>query len=415
MEYQQSPVAGYTRQRYEQIRNMVWYNIVSKLTTDDNVSAAFISEENMVYWLRCFTSPLSSSDNYETLETLGDSGLDSYIKYKLFTDDPYVDPDDLSRVVTYYGRNDFIHYEIMSRLVFTDEAGNKSTFFNYLDVNPQLLIDDSLITKLQADLYEAILGTIKIVVDITFNGRLGHDFSYNWFVYTFEFAGFTRLRTDVGNSVTILHQIFSRFSEVGITIKEHKSVKDDFSVGNRTVIGVRYYLEPADLAKLYKLIGGSFSGLTPRENLYLVRNDYLPPSSFGLNKSATGNYVIGDVKDTAIENAAEEALRFLNEKFGVNSKWATAKKSEIEVEQIFPANSPERRKFEEKKRKDNFVSVQAKKLTKFSTEGLTVLQFIGVRPVKPGHTIGEQVLIKATVGRHIVDMKRKLFFDYIEM
>lgn len=401
-----SQVIGYDDVRVATIQQLVATAIMPKITNDQNIIQYFVTGEQLKYWLRCFTSPLSSLNNYESLETIGDACLSSCIKDKVLVDNPYAEPDDLSRAVTYYGTNDFLHYNIMQKITFDIGQGPKK-FYDYLEVDTKLIVDDYTMNKLQADLYESIMGTIKMTANMIFQGKLGYDFAYSWFVYTFRQANYDKLSINVGNSVTILNQVFSRFSEFGEKYRIKLEGKDHrFTVARqkRDVMGYKYHLSANDLRNLSQF---ATVGNIPESGVDLVTSTYVSPASYGLHHTETRGFVIGDVLETAKDNAARVALEFLAQNYSITPEWATEQKAKLEISMIFP-NPVDRAQLETKKQRDGYTSVTARKLGKFSTESVSVMQLVGIRS-------GEPVLIASIAGSSssITEMKSKLYKFYV--
>lgn len=396
-------------QRLELIRNLVRTDIIGRITNNQDLVAACVADNIMPLWIRCFNTPLVSADNYDVIEKLGDAVLELCTVDKLLVDNPYTTPGAINDAVTYYASNKFI-YELMPRIPVTIMTGKK--LGDFLATEKDLMISDHLHWTVVADLYEAILGTVKAVVSIVAHGRIGYDFANEWYLYTLRQNGITRLEDTKGNGMTILHQIFTRFSEAGINIDVRLSKKgkpteiplpgDD--VYKRVVIGYYYYLTADDIDILNSL----GARLPTGKDLILVPSNYKQPNNIRTQEP----FVIGYDKVVAKENAANEALEFLKN-YGVTPEWAARVKTEREIANY---GSDVKARFDAKIKQLGYHGYNIKVLTtgKYSTEGSKIVQLFGV--IKHPNGMSENVLLFSVPGGgNTYEIKKELVMRFISM
>lgn len=384
--------------RYNDLQKLVYYNIVNRITTNEGVKQFCIGPVAMEYWLKCFTTPTVSTNSYETVETFGDSVLKMCVIDRMYTENPRIDSEQLTGAVIYYANNVLLGKILEG--VQIENVLNKTSFQDFLLFDRELLNVNFVMNAIIADLFEAILGTIQVVTGIYFEGsKIGYGFAFNWFTYLFEKAE-VKMNITVGNNFTVLGQIFDRFKNViggGLKLSSETAPFNVAVGGNviKSVIGWRYYFDTDTLAKLKKLqnsIVDSVSVLNtiqqfPDNKLNLVRKDYTWPESV-IGMSPINLYVIGDDIDIAKENAAKEALEVLRG-YGITPEWASKAKQLLELSDN---RNHDARGFRLNLIRYGFVDYNMKKLTKYSTEGFSIMQLIGKR------ANGEEQLIKSIAG-----------------
>jgi hypothetical protein len=373
----------------------------------------------MVWWYRCFTSVFVSEANGEPIETLGDATLGDLIVERCLAENPTATPDQLSKAKSYYGKN-----QILAKIIDSINTSYQGKTFDEL-----VLVDWSVITTdrmriaLKADIYETIIGTIKIVTNLYLRSRLGHEFAYQWFNYTYAKAGIN-IEIGKGNDSTILTQMFSRFSEVGFDIELKKEKIDrtiDVPMQGRmvkiTVIGFRYILPKSSVEKIRLLqskrnvYGRTFGNTIELPALpgdwVLISDDYRPLPMFSQLYSHNNRYVYQEVTPLATAEAAEEALKVLAI-YGLTPEWSSKVKEHMESFSSEEGRVTERLMYD-KLLNNGFVDYSIEKITgKYKSESTNTLKLIGYRENRE-----PQLLLVIAGGGNVPELKRELITKFI--
>lgn len=384
-----------------ELKHVIRNDIMFKITDNEQLITAVLSDKCMPYWIKCFTTPLISADNNDVIEKLGDAVLELCLIDKVVIDNPHTTPALINDSIAYYGNNKFLHQLFMG-LPPTSVPNKRLEDFLRVDYN--LVVFEHLPVSIIADLYESFLGTIKIVVSIVANGRLGYEYANEWFLYTLRMNNMDKLVDTKGNSVTILKQIFSRFADVGKFGPKisGKPTVVNLSDSNLTVVGLYYYLDHDSIKKLIAM-GTRLPQNT--DKLVLIPPNYIQP--MGIN--TPNKLVIGLDKKRAGENAAEQALIFLKS-YGITPEWATSKKND---ELLSHFSAEDGQKFINKIKSMGYVDFDIKALDgKYGLEGMNIMQLFGIK-LHPDGRRELQLLLSIPGGGNKFILKQQIVNKFI--
>lgn len=331
-----------------------------------------LTQEAMIKWNKCFTSPLVEvAKSYENVETVGDGVLGLFAQTALFRKFPDITPSELTNALSYYVRNQYLKTLMDNRgkvgdvtLLSLMQVGEIIGFSNY-----------KLDAIISADLMEALFGTLHIVCDISKYKPFASGIGEQLFDYFFEGI---ELRRDVGNSITLLEQIFSWYNKAGTVASPPRFESEVVQAedGSQVVKG-RFILSRPRLDKNAKvpailsiLIGLNY---TSASTVALVRESYVAADEFAPEDN---KYVYADNAELAKEAAASEALDYLAA-YGITP--STVKKDKMS--NILPlVRTAHAQQFRDKLLKDGYDDFNIVRLDKrkFGGERRRVVQFRGV-------------------------------------
>lgn len=416
MLYQAKPV--WTDEWKNAVLQVVYTDIMSKITADPRLISFAVTPPQSDYWFVCFTSPVFSTVNYDTLERIGDTILKLCITEKSYEMDPFIDPDSMSRILNYYGGN-VINARVLKGIPVTSFQGINLGSLVLVDPSKDVFTFSTLEDKILADLYESILGAIKVIGSLYLKSRIGMELSYNWYEYTYKVTN-TVMDLKIGNSITVLKQIFKRFNEkeIGVSL-QIESEEKTFQVenSNQVVKGWRFVLPAKTFDELRELqqkvsIDGRSAIYNPsivlgNMRVILIPSSYQPP--YNIRLDPTNKYVIGEVDAIAKENAAEQALTFLRDMYGITPEWSSKAKEDLEILGDSNIGLATKNNFMNNLRKDGFATYEIKKLNKISNDSVNVVQLIGITI----HGEKQVISVKISPG-DVPSIKRSLYRDYAE-
>lgn len=389
---------------------LVQNEIMVKITTNPQLISFAVERPQLDYWVKCFTSPTFDPIGYDTLENIGDTALDMCIDDKAYAMDVFIDADKLSKLKNYYGENSF-NARILKNIPLATFPGEN--FGSFLRVNPEVWTVNSISDAVLGDLYESIMGALRIIGNLFFRSRIGYELCFNWYTYTYKVTN-TNFDLNAGNSITVLKQIFDRFKEFKFLNLETKSESTDFTVTSngvtRVVKGWRYYLPTNAINGLKTLqntqgIDGNLilSKYHPIDGnkIILVPSNY-QDTTYGIRQELSNLFVIGDIDAMAKENAAFQAIKALAD-YGITPEWATSAKSALEISGS-NINQALMNNFMRNLRANGFEKYEFRRPGKISNESANFVQLMGIK------ANGEQqILLGKAGGGNVSDIKKELF------
>lgn len=267
------------------------YVVLASVYTDDRVRSMAVESDMLRIWRRAFTDRSFASDNYETLETIGDKALSvAFAKY-VYAKKPNVTPRELSNFIMYYMSNRFqpvisADLKMDSWILFGKEVAKERV---------------SATTKsIKEDIFEAFCGALEAVATLV-HAKLVERGEY-------EVAA---LHAPSGGDA------LRRFVE---TLFNHYGLNDKFSRNAaKTTIGEIGTIFGLRTRNVYFSSGASGYSVVVPEDLAVALE-----ATEGVSSPLPRVLVSGYPSEEEAANAALEVL----ESYGIDDRWLATRREE---------------------------------------------------------------------------------------
>lgn len=276
------------------------YMLLASVYTNDAVRAMAVESDMLRIWRRAFTDRSFASDNYETLETIGDKALSvAFAKY-VYAKKPGVTPRELSNFIMYYMSNRF------QPIISADLKMDAWILFGKEVAKERV----SATTKsIKEDIFEAFCGALEAVATLVHSKLVDRG--------DYETAA---LHAPSGGDA------MRRFVE---TLFNHYGLNDKFSrnAAKTTIgeIGTIFGLRNRNI--YFAQLPSGFSVVIPEELAVVLE------STEGVVGPLPRVLVSGFASEEEAANAALEVL----ESVGIDDRWISTRREEKGLEFIAPA------------------------------------------------------------------------------
>lgn len=300
--------------------------LLPKFIKDEEFCSKLVSEESMKVWRNAFThESVDAADNYELLETVGDSVIGTaFIFVLVHTFPDKATSNFITEMKNYY----------MSKM----PHGHYSKKLNLHMYTRVKTIKKIEVFNIYADVFESFIGALTLNSERIFHGS-SLFLARNFLMWLFSTEKLDPKRGE-GSPITIVQQLFSRF--------ELPSLLEVKSESNKHKI-LKLSLHPDHLKFLRA------NGINIKNSLLSMKN--------------------GNTKKTVKAQVYEHAMEIL-EKSGITTKWAKEVKEKLDME------IPEVKKYYGKAMKravsNNIFKLRFFVPKKSITEGYILVQLEGV-------------------------------------
>lgn len=293
-------------------------------------AAKMVDDRRMQIWAPAFTDSAVSGSSYEPSETYGDTLAKVFVVKEIRRKFPGIQPEEITALSSYYVSNKVQGQLMMDFMIERKVRGKPIIRQNFIDaymLKPSEKTGLQMTPAIYADMYESILGAIADAGDDIENG-LGLLYASRWFNYIFVQRITIEERFKYGEVYNIAKNLFSRFDfyHVEVVVNGEKKSKPPglLLFSKRDKKDVKTTTSSVEFTVTMSVGLINFLRKLDDDLFSQEKKNRLPKADSVL---AVGG---AETKEEAREEAAERALRVLEEVYGINEAWVAHVKSVLD-------------------------------------------------------------------------------------